>query len=216
MRPLDNRVFRYTWSGGKLVNPTQIKILPVLPGANHDGGIITFGPDGKLYIVIGDLNRDGKLQNFPDGPDPDDTGVILRLNDDGSPASDNPFFSQGIPLNQYYAYGVRNSFGMVFDPVTGKLWDTENGPGSFDEINQVLAGFNSGWERIMGPDALDPQGVGDLFVVPGSHYADPKFSWPIRLVPRPLSLSIRSSSERNTRTMRLSATSTTAGSIASS
>jgi hypothetical protein len=72
---------------------------------------------------------------------------------------------------------VRNSFGLAFDPITGKLWDTENGPDRYDEINLVLPGFNSGWEQIMGPDALDPQGVGDLFVAPGSHYADPKFSW---------------------------------------
>jgi len=174
---LDNRVFRYTWSGGKLINPAQIIILPVTDGPNHDGGIITFGPDGKLYIVIGDLNRNGRLQNFPAGPAPDDTGVILRLNDDGTVPNDNPFFAQGGNLAKYYAYGVRNSFGMAFDPVTGQLWDTENGPGSYDEINQVLPGFNSGWEQIMGPDALDPQGVGDLFAVPGSHYADPKFSW---------------------------------------
>ncbi len=125
---LDNRVFRYTWSGGKLINPTQILILPATPGPNHDGGIITFGPDGKLYIVIGDLNRDGKLQNFPDGPDPDDTGVILRLNDDGTVPSDNPFFAQGGNLAKYYAYGVRNSFGMAFDPVTGKLWERRTDP----------------------------------------------------------------------------------------
>jgi len=175
--PTDNRVSRYTWNGSKLVNPTQIAILPVTLGPNHNGGIITFGPDGKLYIIIGELNRNGQLQNFPAGPAPDDTGVILRLNDDGTVPSDNPFAAQGGNLAKYYAYGVRNSFGMTFDPVTGKLWDTENGPNNYDEINLVNPGFNSGWEQIMGPDALDPQGVGDLFVVPGSHYADPKFSW---------------------------------------
>ena len=173
----DNRVVRYTWDGSKLIDPTPIIILPVTTGPNHNGGIIAFGPDGKLYIVIGDLNRNGQLQNFPAGPAPDDTSVILRLNDDGSVPNDNPFFAQGGNLAKYYAYGIRNSFGMAFDPLTGKLWDTENGPNTYDEINQVSSGFNSGWEQIMGPDALDPQGVGDLFVVPGSHYADPKFSW---------------------------------------
>ena len=173
----DNRVVRYTWDGSKLINPTPIIILPVTTGPNHNGGIIAFGPDGKLYIVIGDLNRNGQLQNFPAGPAPDGTSVILRLNDDGSVPNDNPFFAQGGNLAKYYAYGIRNSFGMAFDPLTGKLWDTENGPNTYDEINQVSPGFNSGWEQIMGPDALDPQGVGDLFVVPGSHYADPKFSW---------------------------------------
>ena len=172
-----NRVCRYTWNGSILVNPTPIIDLPGTPGPNHDGGTMTFGPDGKLYIVIGDLNRDGQLQNFSAGAVPDDTGVILRLNDDGSVPSDNPFFAQGGNLAKYYAYGIRNSFGLAFDPITGELWDTENGLNSYDEINLVLPGFNSGWERIMGPVSRDPQGLGDLVFFPGSHYADPKFSW---------------------------------------
>ncbi len=175
--PQGNRVYRYTWDGIALINPTLILDLPVTPGPNHDGGIITFGPDGKLYVVIGDLNRNGQLQNFPTGPPPDDTGVILRLNDDGTIPSDNPFFAEGGNLAKYYAYGIRNSFGMAFDPVTGKLWNTENGPHDYDEINLVESGFNSGWEQIMGPDARDPQGINDLFQVPGSEYSDPEFSW---------------------------------------
>jgi glucose/arabinose dehydrogenase len=174
---LDNRVFRYTWDGSKLINPTQIIVLPVLPGANHNGGTILFGPDGKLYIVIGDLNRNGQLQNFSGGDAPDDTGVILRLNDDGTIPSDNPFFSQGGNLAKYYAYGIRNGFGLAFDPLSGELWDTENGPNSYDEINLVQPGSNSGWERIMGPVSRDVQGTGDLVQFPGSQYADPKFSW---------------------------------------
>ncbi len=175
--PLGNRVYRYTWNGSALVSPALILDLPVTPGPNHDGGKILFGPDGKLYVVIGDLNRNGQLQNFPNGSAPDNTSVILRINDDGTIPTDNPFFSQGGNLSKYYAYGVRNSFGMAFDPVTGKLWDTENGPNSYDEINLVEPGLNSGWEQIMGPDARDPQGVGNLFQVPGSHYSDPEFSW---------------------------------------
>jgi hypothetical protein len=137
---------------------------------------MTFGPDGKLYVVIGDLNRDGQLQNFSTGPAPDDTGVIFRVNDDGSAPSDNPFASQP-DLSKYYAYGIRNSFGLAFDPLSGDLWDTENGPNSYDEINLVPRGFNSGWERIMGPVSRDAQGTGDLVQFPGSQYADPKFSW---------------------------------------
>lgn len=150
---------------------------PVSPGPNHDGGIITFGPDGKLYVVIGDLNRNGQLQNFPAGPVPDDTSVIFRLNDDGTIPSGNPFVAQGGNLAKYFAYGIRNSFGMAFDSVTGRLWTTENGPLSYDEINLVQPGFNSGWEQIMGPDARSSQGIGDLFQVPGSQYSDPEFSW---------------------------------------
>jgi hypothetical protein len=128
-------------------------------------------------MVIGDLNRDGQLQNFLIGPGPDDTGAIFRINDDGSVPIDNPFFSQGGNLAKYYAYGVRNSFGLAFDPLTGELWDSENGPNSYDEINLVLPGFNSGWERIMGPVNRDLEGTGDLVQFPGSHYGDPRFSW---------------------------------------
>ena len=175
--PLANRVYRYTWNGSALVSPSLILDLPVTPGPNHNGGTITFGPDGKLYIVIGDLNRDGQLQNFSTGPAPDNTGVIFRVNDDGSTPNDNPFFAQGGNLAKYYAYGVRNSFGLAFDPITGELWDTENGLDTYDEINLVLPGFNSGWEQLMGPDSRDPQGLGNLVFFPGSHYADPKFSW---------------------------------------
>jgi aldose sugar dehydrogenase len=175
--PLGNRVYRYTWNGSKLTTRTLIVNLPVTPGPNHDGGIIAFGPDEKLYVVIGDLNRNGKLQNFPAGSAPNDTSVILRLNANGSAPTNNPFFSQGGKLAKYYAYGVRNSFGLAFDPLTDKLWMTENGPNAFDEINRVTPGFNSGWEQIMGPNSRDPQGIGNLFVIPGSHYSDPKFSW---------------------------------------
>lgn len=175
--PVANRVSSYTWNGSALVSPVLVANLPVTPGPNHDGGIILFGPDGKLYIVIGDLNRNGQLQNIATGPAPDDTGVILRLNADGTVPADNPFSALGGNLAKYYAYGVRNSFGMAFDPVNGKLWMTENGPSQYDEINLVEPGFNSGWNQLMGPDARDPQGVGNLVQFAGSHYADPKFSW---------------------------------------
>lgn len=172
-----NRVYRYTWDGAMLTAPLLILDLPVDPGPNHDGGVITFGPDGKLYVVIGDLNRNGQLQNFAGGAAPDDTSVILRINDDGSIPNDNPFFPHGGNLAKYYAYGIRNSFGMAFDPVTDDLWMTENGPGSFDEINLVEPGFNSGWEKLMGLDVRNANDASSLFSLAGSHYADPKFSW---------------------------------------
>jgi glucose/arabinose dehydrogenase len=152
--------------------------LPVLRG-NHNGGVVRFGPDRKLYIIIGDEGRRGWTQNnlagpMPDddfgGPEPDDahlTGVILRLNDDGSTPEDNPFIDSGErlgrrlggPLGEQvgrnlqraFAYGVRNSFGMTFDPKSGDLWTTENGGRAFDEINHVERGFNGGWIQFMGP-----------------------------------------------------------------
>lgn len=177
--PLRNRIYKYQWNGQSLVNPTLLLDLPGEPGPNHDGGKIVIGPDGYLYAVIGDLNHDGQLQNFPDGPPPDDTSVILRVNlEDGSAAPDNPFANSGNDaLSKYYAYGIRNSFGMDFDPVTGNLWDTENGPASYDETNLVRPGFNSGWQTVMGPISLSGDTEEDLVNFPGSHYADPLFSW---------------------------------------
>jgi aldose sugar dehydrogenase len=183
--PLRNRVYKYQWNGQSLVNPILILDLPAEPGPNHDGGKIVIGPDGYLYSVIGDLNHDGQLQNFPDGPPPDDTGSIFRINPaDGSALPDNPFTGSGIDaLSKYYAYGIRNSFGIAFDPLTGNLWDTENGPASYDEINLVRPGFNSGWQTVMGPISTSGDTEEDLVNFPGSHYADPLFSWAERLGP---------------------------------
>jgi glucose/arabinose dehydrogenase len=216
--PLGNRVYRYTWNGttGLLESPQLVLALPATPGPNHDGGVLLLGPhenglpgspDGRpLYAVIGDLNRNGQLQNITSGAAPDDTGVIFRVQQDGTPHPLNPFFpycsssttttctsDAGCPTGQscitkvsrYYAYGVRNSFGLGLDPVTGKLWDTENGPSSYDEVDQVEPGFNSGWNQIMGPDSRDPQGVADLFDMPGmrDNYSDPEFSWLTPIAP---------------------------------
>jgi len=206
-----NRVYRYTWNAGAglLQSPQLVLDLPVSPGPNHDGGVLVMGrpSDGAsagdgafLYVVIGDLNRNGQLQNNAAGAPPDDTGVILRVEQDGTPAAGNPFtpYCTGqttltcdedadcggngpcrLEVARYFAYGIRNSFGMALDGPTGSLWMTENGPAEYDEINRVTPGWNSGWNRLMGPDARDPQGLGDLWNLPGagSTYSDPEFSW---------------------------------------
>ena len=175
-----NRVYSYTWDGTSLTNPQLIADLPAGPGTNHQGGKLKIGPDNQLYVIVGEMQREGQLQNFQSGPAPDDTGVVLRVNPtDGSPSSGNPFSSDPAnPMSKYYAYGIRNSFGIEFDPVTGKLWDAENGEDVFDEINLVQPGFNSGWKQVMGPIAANT-GVSEssLVNIPGSQYADPVFSW---------------------------------------
>jgi aldose sugar dehydrogenase len=179
---LHNRVYRYDWNGQlqSLINPTLILDLPALPGPNHDGGKLAIGPNHYLYAVIGDLNHRGKLQNIKDGSDPDNTSIIFRVKpNDGSAPMDNPFIKDpNNALHKYYAYGVRNSFGITFDPLTGNLWQTENGAGSYDEINLVKPGFNSGWIKVMGPLSRN-EGVNtdQLVNFPGSHYTDPVFSW---------------------------------------
>jgi glucose/arabinose dehydrogenase len=190
---LGNRVDRFVWNAGSLTFDQNIIRLrafqndhnnpadstqEVLRG-NHNGGVLRFGPDGKLYIIIGDNGRRGWLQNNLEGPTPDDefggpepddehfTGVILRLNEDGTTPDDNPFHQAAEQvggrvggdigeqvtsnLQRLFAYGVRNSFGMTFDPQKGDLWTTENGGRAFDEVNRVERGFNGGWIQFMGP-----------------------------------------------------------------
>jgi len=152
--------------------------LPATPGPNHPGGKIAIGKDHYLYTVIGDLNNEGQLQNIEDGPEPNDSSVILKISPkDGSSAKDNPFLKsnnnteQGeSQMDKYYGYGIRNSFGLAIDPLTGFLWEAENGDRDYDEVNIVRPGFNSGWSKLMGPisesdvteQGVQYQNVGDI------------------------------------------------------
>jgi glucose/arabinose dehydrogenase len=175
-----NRIYKYDWDGHDLINPFLLLDLPAEPGPNHDGGKLALGPNNYLYAVVGDLNHRGQVQNIKNGPLPDNTSGILRVDiRDGKAPKDNPFYNvEGDLLDRYFAYGVRNSFGLAIDPITGLLWDTENGQSRYDEINLVKAGFNSGWSKIMGPIAKNPGVTLDQLVsFQNSSYADPVFSW---------------------------------------
>jgi glucose/arabinose dehydrogenase len=177
---LGNRIYRYRWDGSALVEPLLLHAMPYSIEGNHNGGVMVFGRDDRLYAIIGDMNQNGKLQNVATGPDPDDAGAILRLDGLGNSPSDNPFYDpndRDAPLGRVFAYGVRNSFGLTVDPVTGDVWDTENGVADMDEINHVAPGFNSGWIRIMGPDARSTGDLDDLWFAPGAVYSDPEYSW---------------------------------------
>jgi glucose/arabinose dehydrogenase len=254
---LGNRVDRFVWNGSTLsLDHNLIKLRAIQQDfttvtntfgtftqperGNHDGGILRFGPDGKLYVLFGDVGRRGQLQNLADGPfgpgQPDDqfggptpddahlSGVILRLNADGTTPRNNPFVeageemggAAGANVKKIFAYGLRNSFGMAFDPRSGELWTQENGEDAFDELNHVEAGFNGGWIQIAGPvervaqfrqietTALHhedfpnlqqfrwgperiaetpEEALGRLFVLEGSEYQDPEFSWKFVLAP---------------------------------
>jgi aldose sugar dehydrogenase len=183
-QPIGNRVYRYELSGGVLSNPLLLIDLPASPGPRHNGGDIMIGPDNNLYVSIGDVDgsfkgsaTETKAQNYEDGVDPDGRAGILRITQDGQPT--DGILGDSIPLRIYYAYGIRNSFGMDFDPLSGNLWDTENGPGNGDEINLVLPGFNSGWQQVQGLAALeDSFSESDLLDFDGKgHYSDPELVW---------------------------------------
>lgn len=222
---LGNRVDRFSYDGGSLTFDRNIVQFPTNTldtdtsdriRGNHDAGPLAFGPDGKLYTMMGDQNLRGQLQNVVDGPPADDehfAGVILRLNDDGTVPDDNPFFAAGAEIGgevgeniqAIYTYGVRNSFGLAFEPGSGALWQTENGDDSFDEINVFDAASNSGWIQLMGPsdrfdtyrsleidseDGLDvasfpPEDLAAtaeeartaLFQLPGSSFVEPVMSY---------------------------------------
>jgi glucose/arabinose dehydrogenase len=175
-----NRVYKYKWDGETLINPTLILDLPATPGPNHPGGKLAIGKDGYLYTVIGDLNNEGLLQNLQNSNELSDTSVVMRISSlDGSAPVDNPFFGVASTENarKYYGYGVRNSFGLAVDPITGALWDTENGDKDYDEINLVSPGFNSGWKKLMGPISESHISRNELVNFPNSNYVDPAFSF---------------------------------------
>ena len=156
IEPLGNRLYRYDLVDNKLINPKLLLDLPALPGPRHAGGVVAVGPDNNIYLTIGDLDGtfrykqyETKSQNYQDGSTPDGRSGILVVDRNGKPAA-NQTLGNSFPLNLYYAYGIRNSFGIDWDPLTGYLWDSENGPDFGDELNLVLPGFNSGWAAIQG------------------------------------------------------------------
>jgi aldose sugar dehydrogenase len=171
-QPLGNRLYRYEFLDGRLENPKLLLDLPATPGPSHNGGALTIGPDGNVYVAIGDLlTRIGKnttaAGNIQEGSDPDGRAGILRITQEGEVVNGHGILSEEHPLNKYYAYGIRNSYGMDFDPVTGKLWDTENGPSYGDEVNLVEPGFNSGWKKVQGIWGLADRGrPGEIVLEP--------------------------------------------------
>jgi len=193
-KPIANNIYKYKWIDNTLQDPILIKSLPAYPKSLiHNGGVMIVGKDNTVYAVIGDQdNQDLEgganiLQN--QFAPPDDTGVILPVD----------------PTGPYYAIGIRNSFGLAIDPITGNMWATENGITRFDEVNLVLPKFNSGWNAHTGPieqsriNIIDmPAFIGilksqiqlflssiyGLFVLADIYeYSDPEFSWERTIAP---------------------------------
>jgi len=175
-----NKLIRYEWNGQDLVNPKMI-LHPIKQSEQiHQGGAMVI-KDEFLYLIVGDNTENtGPLTNgkasilF-------DRGVIFRVDFDGNPHPENPFKKEG--FEKYFGFGIRNGYGMTIDSETGNIWDTDNGPSEFDEINLIFPGFNGGWKKIMGPNGkgLFSSPISDLTSIEGAEYSDPEFSWKLSI-----------------------------------
>jgi aldose sugar dehydrogenase len=202
---IGNRLYRYELdqNNEELVNPKLLLDLPATPGPTHNGGKVVIGPDENLYLTIGDTGdhdapNPSNIINMKDGPEPDGRAGILTATQDGEPVegieggdNERSILGNEYPVNLYYAYGIRNSFGIDFDPVTSKLWDVETGRYFGEEINLVESGFNSGWMKAQGIWELDgmlramgvaspkkESFVSQLVDFDGSgKYSSPEFTW---------------------------------------
>jgi glucose/arabinose dehydrogenase len=191
-----DRLYRYKLVGNKLVEPkVLIEIKAPRPsnylGVMHHGGEVLIGPDSAVYVGTGDLEGEKydvktKAQNYNDGnDDPDGRAGILRVTQDGKPVGKG-ILGNTYPLNLYYAYGIRNSFGMDFDPVTGNMWITENGPNYGDEINLAEPGFNSGADILYGM-STEYDKLQNLVNFEGKgKYSEPEFVWTHTVCPTAL------------------------------
>jgi len=133
----ENEVLRFTVTNNVGGSPTSI--VPSLPAnSNHDGGRLEFGPDGKLYVTLGDVGTSSNAQS-----DGTPAGKVLRYNPNGTIPADNP-----VGGNPMFAKGLRNCFGLAIDPGSGTVFVSENGPGCGDEMNRVGSGLNYGWPIV--------------------------------------------------------------------
>src|SRR5215204_1869994 len=212
----ENRIYRYDLDNKNnvLINPKLLLSIPSFPDPAHIGGIIDIGQDNNLYVTVGNFQHTipskiykTKTQNYEDGEPVDGRSGVLRITQDGKPVGEG-ILGNEYPLNLYYAYGVKNSFGIDFDPVTGKLWLTENGPKFGDEINLAEPGFNSGSDKIFGIWRVNEEGKklqtaeggkeGEYVTVIGNnpkdlvyfegkgHYSPPEFTWDKSVAPTAL------------------------------
>jgi glucose/arabinose dehydrogenase len=110
---------------------------------------------------------------------PDGSSAILRFTPDGEPVGDGGLLGNTNPLDKYYAYGIRNSFGINYDPITGNIWMTDNGPARNDELNLAMPGYNGGYSKIMGMSSSSHTfNLTDLESFDGNgKYYDPAFVW---------------------------------------
>lgn len=205
-KAIADNVYKLSWDGESLKNPVLVNSFPIFSSWHHGGPMVS-DEHGNIFLIRGDqigrddnwpnnekdkeffsdwepellghkFGKEGPLQNFGDG-EIDDTGVIIKIGIDNQEIT--PSESED-PLKHYVAIGIRNSFGLTIDPITGFMWDTENGPQIFDEINLVIPNFNSGWKIVQGPS--NSTIVKSQFE--NFSYSEPEFSWEKTVAPTAL------------------------------
>lgn len=147
--PIHNRISRFTANGNVAVPGSEVVILDLdeMTGANHNGGAIHFGADGRLYAGVGDSSASYNAQLLTNLH-----GKILRINKDGSIPTDNPFYNQTAGNNRaIWALGLRNPFTFAFQPGTGRMFINDVGESTWEEVNDGIAGANYGWPDTEGP-----------------------------------------------------------------
>lgn len=135
---------------------------PAVKATDQIGGRLAFGPDGMLYLTIGDRFQMERAQNLLD-----DGGKIIRIRDDGSIPEDNPFVGRNDVLPEIYSYGHRNPQGIIGNAGDGKIWSVEQGPKGGDELNLITSGGNYGWPLVTYGTNYDDTIISNLTSAPG-------------------------------------------------
>ena len=146
--PSHNRVSRFTANGDVAMGGSEVVLLNLdnlSSATNHNGGAIHFGPDGKLYIAVGENANGANSQTLANL-----LGKVLRINSDGTIPTDNPFFNTSGARKEIWALGLRNPFTFAFQPGTGRLFINDVGQSTWEEINDGIAGSNYGWPTTEG------------------------------------------------------------------
>jgi glucose/arabinose dehydrogenase len=190
---IHNRVSRFTANGDIASVGSEVVILDLndlSSATNHNGGAIHFGPDGKLYVAVGENANGSNSQTLSNL-----LGKILRINSDGTIPTDNPFFSTATGNNRaIWALGLRNPYTFAFQPSTGRMFINDVGQGAWEEINDAIGGSNYGWsicEGVCGnPSFRDPlfqygHGTGPTIgcaISGGAFYNPPVITYPSNYV----------------------------------
>src|SRR5436190_12653350 len=147
--PAHNRVVRFTANGDVVLAVSRVILLELnslSTATNHNGGALHFGPDGNLYIAVGDNAEGSNSQNLSNL-----LGKILRLNSDGTIPSDNPFVQSTTARHEIWALGLRNPFTFAFRGTTNLMYVNDVGESTWEEIDLGQAGANYGWPSTEGP-----------------------------------------------------------------